>query len=317
MLDQAVNVFLQVAQCGSFTKAAEQLYVTSTAVMNQINRLERHLSVKLFNRSPSGVILTEAGEIYRQGAQQLVDLDRELCERTRHAATRTFTLRIGDSLFSRCDKLPHIWSSYLAEHPQSEMHNRYVLQIIPFRDGDNINGTAPEGLGVDFDMVMGHFDQHALAGRYRFQQFSSTPCCLLVPRSHPLFGRSSAHISELSGQRLAIPQNSRFTVSGEIQAWLRERYPDIILEFVPYRNDLAVFNQCSLQGTAMLGLDYWNEIYPAMAPVLLNWDFCIPHGMAWAASAPPEVHRFAELICAQVNEYRTRHPDMPTPPIPD
>lgn len=315
MLDQAVAVFLQVAQCGSFTKAAEQLYVTSTAVMNQINRLERHLGVKLFYRSPSGTTLTEAGETYLQGARQLTDFDRALRDRTRQAATHTFTLRIGDSLFNRCDKLPHIWSSYLAEHPQSEMRDRYALQIIPFRDGENINGAVPEGLGTNFDVVMGHFDRNGLTSRCRFQQFSDTRCCLLVPPSHPLFGRTSAHIAELEGQRLIIPKDSRFAIADEIPAWLRERYPEIILEFVPYHNDLAVFNQCSLQGTAMLGLDYWDEIHPAMTPVLIDdWNFRVPHGMAWTADAPPEVHRFAGLVCAQVEAYRKIHADMATPP---
>ena len=41
MFDGRLETFVKVAQSGSFTKAAEELYLTPTAVMKQINALER------------------------------------------------------------------------------------------------------------------------------------------------------------------------------------------------------------------------------------------------------------------------------------
>ena len=61
MLNSNLKAFVRVAECGSFTKAAESLYLSPTAVMKQINALEKHLDLILLERSPAGVRLTAAG----------------------------------------------------------------------------------------------------------------------------------------------------------------------------------------------------------------------------------------------------------------
>ena len=54
MFDGRLETFIKVAECGSFTKAADELYITPTAVMKQINALEGELSAKLFERTNHG-----------------------------------------------------------------------------------------------------------------------------------------------------------------------------------------------------------------------------------------------------------------------
>lgn len=63
MYNPILDTFIAVVDCGSFTKAAEKLYISSTAVMKQINTLEKRLDLKLIDRSPTGVSLTPAGKI--------------------------------------------------------------------------------------------------------------------------------------------------------------------------------------------------------------------------------------------------------------
>lgn len=66
MYNPLLDTFIAVADYGSFTKAAEALYISPTAVMKQMNSLENHLNLKLIERSPAGIHLTEAGSmIYR------------------------------------------------------------------------------------------------------------------------------------------------------------------------------------------------------------------------------------------------------------
>ena len=59
-----LETFIAVADAGSFTKAAEKLYISSTAVIKQINTLEGYLDVSLFERLHRGLLLTEAGKVY-------------------------------------------------------------------------------------------------------------------------------------------------------------------------------------------------------------------------------------------------------------
>ncbi|ROU01207.1 LysR family transcriptional regulator [Histidinibacterium lentulum] len=56
-----LRAFLAVADCGGFTRAADRLALTQTAVSHQIARLETHVGARLFHRGRSGVTLTPAG----------------------------------------------------------------------------------------------------------------------------------------------------------------------------------------------------------------------------------------------------------------
>lgn len=62
MYNPLLTAFVCAADCGSFTKAAEKLYLSPTAVMKQINALESHLQLQLISRTNQGIRLTAAGE---------------------------------------------------------------------------------------------------------------------------------------------------------------------------------------------------------------------------------------------------------------
>ena len=51
MFHPQLTVFVCAVDCGSFTKAAEKLFISSTAVMKQLNALEARLGLKLIDRS--------------------------------------------------------------------------------------------------------------------------------------------------------------------------------------------------------------------------------------------------------------------------
>ena len=58
MYNHMLDTFIAVADCGSFTKAAQRLFISPTAVMKQMNALESHLNLRLVERTPSGIRLT-------------------------------------------------------------------------------------------------------------------------------------------------------------------------------------------------------------------------------------------------------------------
>ena len=70
------KMFDKVVKTGSFTKAAEELFISQSAVTQAIRRLEEQLEGTLFVRSKTGVVLTEAGkELYDFVEQSLETLD--------------------------------------------------------------------------------------------------------------------------------------------------------------------------------------------------------------------------------------------------
>lgn len=63
--------FLAVAEKQSFTAAADALYISQSALSQQIRQLEHQLGFQLFDRSTRQVTLTEAGRSFYRNAQQL------------------------------------------------------------------------------------------------------------------------------------------------------------------------------------------------------------------------------------------------------
>lgn len=59
---EAYRLFCVVAECGSFSKASEKLYISQPAVTQAIRKLEENLKGKLFFRTPKGVKLTDEGK---------------------------------------------------------------------------------------------------------------------------------------------------------------------------------------------------------------------------------------------------------------
>jgi DNA-binding transcriptional LysR family regulator len=70
--------FLEVAARGSFTKAAQALYITQPAVSQHIRALEAHHGVSLFERRGKGVTLTPAGRALQERARDFLDRWREM-----------------------------------------------------------------------------------------------------------------------------------------------------------------------------------------------------------------------------------------------
>ena len=82
-----LETFIRVADAGSFNKAAEQSYITPTAVIKQINLLEADLDVKLFERTHRGLTLTKAGMSLYNDAKYIISYCRDSV--TRYSMTET------------------------------------------------------------------------------------------------------------------------------------------------------------------------------------------------------------------------------------
>lgn len=98
MYNPQLETFLRVADAGSFNKAAEESYITPTAVIKQINLLEESLGVKLFDRSHRGLQLTKAGRSMYQDAKYIIQYCRDSVTRAKNAMQEDENIiRIGSS----------------------------------------------------------------------------------------------------------------------------------------------------------------------------------------------------------------------------
>ena len=79
MMNNNLRIFIQVAERGSFTQVANELYISQPAISRAIKALEEELNVKLFFRDKrNGLILTDAGEKILLLARQMADTENRI-----------------------------------------------------------------------------------------------------------------------------------------------------------------------------------------------------------------------------------------------
>ncbi|MGW3429227.1 LysR family transcriptional regulator [Streptomyces melanosporofaciens] len=89
-----VRYFTVVAEYGNFGRAAIRLHLAQPSLSRQIQRLEAQLGVRLFDRSPQGTSLTDAGRAFLPGARTLLH-EAEQAARTARAAVQPRTITVG------------------------------------------------------------------------------------------------------------------------------------------------------------------------------------------------------------------------------
>ena len=123
MADRRLQVFHAVARQLSFTKAAEQLYMTQPAVTFQIKQLEEHLNVRLFERSHGRIALTPAGELVLSYADRILTLSEELETRVGElTGAISGPLLLGASTTIAEFYLPQILGEFKAKYPHVRAH---------------------------------------------------------------------------------------------------------------------------------------------------------------------------------------------------
>lgn len=117
-----LRAFLAVARTGSFTLAAESLYITQSALSGLIKELEQTLGTRLVDRSTRRVYLTEIGaRLYPQLDAKLQDLDDMLHQVVDPTLQQTGVVRVAASQLLASTLMPDLIADFQAQHPLSQV----------------------------------------------------------------------------------------------------------------------------------------------------------------------------------------------------
>lgn len=125
MLSQSHQIFLKVAHLLSFSRAAEILYISQSAVSRHIQALETHYNCALFERSGRDIKLTDIGLKIANHLNDAMDIQRKLeyeVSSTRQATEASGSLILGSSTTVSLYILPGILSEFHKTHPQISLH---------------------------------------------------------------------------------------------------------------------------------------------------------------------------------------------------
>lgn len=179
MNTKQIEYFLAVAEELNFTRAAEKLYVSQTAVTQQIQALEDLIGVKLLKRTKKKVELTPAGEIFQiEGKQILDNLENAFIHARTVSEGMTGSVEIGFS-----NHAGNILGTSL-----QEFHDTYPNIKIHFK-------SYPPSVLMDrlkageLDLIfLPVFDPSVYEGCY-VQEVAKVSLMAVLPINHPLAGK--------------------------------------------------------------------------------------------------------------------------------
>lgn len=179
MFDFRLKVFHTAAKRLSFTKAAEELFITQPAVTKHIHETERHFNVKLFDRNGTKIKLTEAGIMLLHHTEKLFEVYRELefsiNELSGHHGG---ILRIGASTTAAQYILPPILASF---------HKRYTdVKIVLTAYNTELVEQALERNEIDLGIIEGDSKNNS----FKYDTFVKDELVPVVRTKHPLLKKA-------------------------------------------------------------------------------------------------------------------------------
>ena len=291
MYNPQLETFLCVAECGSFNKAAEKLFISPPAVIKQINLLEENLDLQLFVRTHRGLVLTKAGQSLYQDTKYIIQYCKDSVTRAKNAMQETENvIRIGTSPMTPAQVLVDLWPKLQAYCPNIK------FQLIPF---DNTPENAREilgNLGQNIVVVAGIFDETMLNLRQcKGLEISREPICCAVSVHHRLAQKNSLTVQDLYGENLMLMRRDWSHYVDLLRDDLWKNHPQIhIVDFDFY--DVAAFNQCENNNCVLMAVENWRYVHPLLKILPVDWGYTIPFGLLHSPNPSFAVAEFLRAV---------------------
>lgn len=181
-----LETFCRVAALKSFSRAADDLFLTQPTVSGHILSLERSLSLRLFDRTGRGIQLTKAGEMFLRYASKILTVRKDLLN-----ALSEFSqgirgeLSLGASTIPGEYLLPRLMGDFKRAHP------RLTLSL-KISDTKDIVQELLQG-HIEFGLIGAKVDHPSL----HYEKFEEDEIIVIAPCDHPLTRKRSVGFEDL------------------------------------------------------------------------------------------------------------------------
>lgn len=173
---QQLEQFVTVARAKNFTRAAEELHLSQSALSRSIQKLEDQLGQPLFDRKPREVVLTDLGELLLERAREILQLVEDtfsmISEADRHGRIRLGAIPTIAPYF-----LPGLLRTFSGAHPD-------ISVVVQEDTTDNLIRRCSHG---EIDLAI--LALPVIAKYLEIEPLFDEELLLVIPRDHPLASR--------------------------------------------------------------------------------------------------------------------------------
>lgn len=290
MINPQLLTFITVAKCGSFSKAAEALFISPAAIMKQIDALEERLCITLFVRTNRGLALTEAGESVFSDAKYLADYASRAEEKAREIERKESrrSVRIGTSVMTPAKFVLDIWAQIQTVVPNLK------VELIPFENTPENAREILSNLGVQIDVVAGIYDENFKAERgFQTVRLEDKKVSFAVPLTSPLAVKRSISTEDLKQTGAMFIKKGWNRYIDEFRAAC-ESAGVKITEF-PFFN-LAAFNEAVKRNMPIIAISGWESVHPLLKIIEFKTSVTVPYGIMYSPKPSKHVRQFVNAV---------------------
>ena len=288
LINQQLNTFIVAAECGSFRKAGEVLYVTPTAVQKQITILEQHLGIQLFVRTHRGLRLTNAGKALYADGRYLLSYAQDSEQRLKVLGdVPRYEVRAVYSPIAPTLTLPAVWKHL------HKVDDSYTIALMSLGDDTKTKTETLTGLGTTVDLIETAYDEDRCrevgVGTLLFKRI---PLGVVVPITHPLAQYQCIPLSELQKEVIILPVRGLNKHADAVRNELLERGSFSTIEIPDYTVDS--YNMCVRENCCMLAINP-TPVHPLLVYRQAAWEHTVPYGLLYPLSPSPMLLDFLRL----------------------
>jgi DNA-binding transcriptional LysR family regulator len=279
MYNKQLETFLKVAKTGSFSKAASELYISPSAVIQQLNHLEADLQVSLFTRTRQGVFLTDAGEYLKREASAYIQMGQDIRSHLKVIASGTDSICVGTSMKHKIRLFYDLWVLF------SGTGKDYNVRLVNTE-------TGPEHV-IEADLIECVYADLPWQKEWKFLKIFDVPVGLGIPRNHPLSGSKVIHCENLRGTTISTLRH------GDIRQWeaLQDKLEtyEITLREVP-EYDSTVIWECACQQSAIMAPLCWQDVLFDIVLLPCDLEKTVPYGFCYRDHPTRPVQEFLDFV---------------------
>lgn len=291
MYNPQLDTFICVVEAGSFSKAAEELYISAPAVIKQINSLENSLNLQLFERTHRGLIITEAGKSLYQDAKYLIQYSKESLIRAQEAMNHNEEIiRVGISPMTPPEVFVELWPKIQKIYPEMK------FKLITFENTPENAREILANMGKNIDVIAGIFDETMLELRgCDGTEISREPFCVAVSIHHRLAKKEKITLDDLAGENLMLMKRGWSYYGDMLRDDMMKNHPEInIVDFNLY--NVEAFNRCENNNEVLLAFKSWESVHPLIRIIPVEWDYTMPFGILHSKKPSIKVKRLINAI---------------------
>ncbi len=285
MTDKQLELFITIADQGSFSRAETVEYISKQAMLRQINSLENEVGVKLLNRTTGGITLTEAGQEFYRGASQILKMRDDTFARCRKYSPAPEVIRIGQVAHQAL--LNHVTDAFAAKYPDIEI--RKVIN--PHRGGEYRVAHDIADVGETY------YSKFTATEPNAYRKLENLPYVAAMNHKHPLARRHHIALTELTDYpTLVFPVMMKEEYLAKLQRLFEESGKAENLRLCDDVDEqVSTAFQCSTSDAILLTANCFVYYIPELTVRLLDTDWFQEYGIICRPNPSRAVQKYVDL----------------------